>query len=360
MANDAGSSGEITIGQAQKVLEALARHSGDCVILSDLDGRILKWNAACEELFGWSAREVLGERLPHVPEEQRLRVLKELRELAASGMVAERDFESLRKDGSRPVIRVTAIPVHDEDGDVAGLLGIGREMLGDDRLERRREEFAAFIGEGLSEPLRAIVSAGELLTRPEIASDVARRTTLAALVARRARDASRLVDDLLLSTRIASGQLILDREPTDLGALVTQAVADVEGDEHRVIVDFAFGSEPVLVDTERVRRALRVLVQRALDGAPDGRFISASVTYATGRVRVDIGEDSRHSGAEESDSHGADGPEPGPDGGEMPLEAGADFELHLAGAIAEAHGGRVLVKDGPGQGISFVLVLPVT
>jgi PAS domain S-box-containing protein len=47
---------------------------GDAVIVSDVEGRVVVWNAAAERLFGWTEAEALGQRMDMiVPERLRKR-----------------------------------------------------------------------------------------------------------------------------------------------------------------------------------------------------------------------------------------------------------------------------------------------
>lgn len=339
--------GSFRMGRAQEVFEAVTRHSGDCVALLDLDGVVLRWNNACEELYGSSAREVIGRRLPHIPEDQRLRTLRALRAAAGSPGVTEHDVESLRADGTRAVMRTTIIPVHDEDGDPAGVVAIAREMLGDERVERQREELATFIGERLSEPLRTIVTAADLLKRPEVMSDPSRRSRLADLVARHAREAASLVDDLLLTSRIASGDLVLDREPTDLGHVVSGAVGELPGAEQRVIIDFDPDLTPVLVDVARIQRAVRVLVGLVLEATSGDGQVHVSVSRHGDEVEVRVGRESDAVEGAASARASAARTEAHDEG----------IGLHLARGVAEAHGGRVNVAGS--DGTAYVLTLHV-
>ena len=52
------------------VVEAI----GDALVVSDVEGKVIVWNAGAERLFGWSAREAIGQRMDMiVPERLRQR-----------------------------------------------------------------------------------------------------------------------------------------------------------------------------------------------------------------------------------------------------------------------------------------------
>ena len=41
-------------------LESLFQHSGDAVYMTDLKGKIIKWNQGAENIFGYTAKQVIG------------------------------------------------------------------------------------------------------------------------------------------------------------------------------------------------------------------------------------------------------------------------------------------------------------
>lgn len=341
------------IGNAAEVLDALIRHSGDCVKVIDLDGRVIKWNNACEEVYGWTAPEVTGHVLPFILEGQRLKHVFLVREACAAGVVSEHDILSERADGTQFNMRVVWIPLVDSDGDVAGVLSIARDMLGDGRLERQREEFTAFIARALTEPLSIIANAASLLQRSEVASDTERRTRLSKTVADRSSALTGLVEDVRLIFELEKGDLVLDREPANLAVLVGEAVSQFSRHATRITVDFDPSMPMVLVDVSRLNRAINVLIGKALKQAPPGSAVSVSV-FQRGRdaaIEVrDQGQLADPSDVEHIFDRHYSGIEP-----RNADDAGTG--LYLVRSIAQAHGGRVAITTGNGVAITMLLPL---
>lgn len=60
--------------QAQLDPAALLGALGDALVVSDVEGRVIVWNAGAERMFGWSADEALGQRMDmFIPERLRQR-----------------------------------------------------------------------------------------------------------------------------------------------------------------------------------------------------------------------------------------------------------------------------------------------
>jgi len=114
---------------------------GEAVIALDVEGRILYWNRAAEEMYGWSSEEAMGRRLSEmvVPEDLRGRaeeIMAEVRE----GRTWAGQFEVRRRDGSTFPVEGTDTPVFDEDGRLVGVIGVLREITGRKESEERLRE----------------------------------------------------------------------------------------------------------------------------------------------------------------------------------------------------------------------------
>jgi PAS domain S-box-containing protein len=133
LAGAADAEGEVTLRAA--FLDAL----GEAVVATDLDGRILYWNAAATRLFGWSADEVLGTPahellLAEGTDREAALVLERLRRRGRwSG-----DLLVRHRDGRVFPVLTTATTARDADGNPVGMVGLTR----DNSIQRKAEETA--------------------------------------------------------------------------------------------------------------------------------------------------------------------------------------------------------------------------
>ncbi|MBV8909820.1 MAG: response regulator, partial [Gammaproteobacteria bacterium] len=92
--------------------------------------------------------------------------------------------------------------------------------------DRQKDEFLAMLAHELRNPLAAVSTAGELLSRT--LHDNPRARVAIDVIRRQAGQLTRLVDDLLDIQRIAQGPITLQRRPIALSSIIEQAVETVE------------------------------------------------------------------------------------------------------------------------------------
>ncbi len=117
---------------------------GQAVIAIDMQGAITYWNRCAEELYGWSAREVMGRSLGEtlLPEDQLERAEEVMSELR-TGKSWSGEFLVRRRDGTSFPAHVTDTPVRDEQGNLIGIIGVSMDITQRKRAEeelRRQSE----------------------------------------------------------------------------------------------------------------------------------------------------------------------------------------------------------------------------
>jgi diguanylate cyclase (GGDEF)-like protein/PAS domain S-box-containing protein len=117
---------------------------GQPVIVTDLEGKVLYWNRAAEEIYGWSSEEALGRSLGDltVPKESLEKVEEVVSELRA-GRTWSGEVLLRRKDGSYVPVFVTATPLFDARGDLAGMISVSSDISERKALQEELERRAS-------------------------------------------------------------------------------------------------------------------------------------------------------------------------------------------------------------------------
>jgi PAS domain S-box-containing protein len=117
---------------------------GQSVIATDPQGKIIYWNRAAEELYGWSKEEVMGLPIVEVtPSEEMLEHAEEIMSELRAGRSWSGEFVVQRKDGSTFPAMVTDTPVHDEQGNLVGIIGVSTDISERKTLEAELERRAS-------------------------------------------------------------------------------------------------------------------------------------------------------------------------------------------------------------------------
>ena len=125
---------EETLRFSANLLEATEQ----AIIATRPDGTIIYWNRSAGELYGWPASEAIGRNIaeiivPVMAEGQAAEIMAHLRQ----GQSWVGEFQVQRRDGTIFPAMVTDSPVHNEGGELVGIIGVSVDIT-----ERRRAEEA--------------------------------------------------------------------------------------------------------------------------------------------------------------------------------------------------------------------------
>jgi two-component system, cell cycle sensor histidine kinase and response regulator CckA len=118
----------------------------DAIINKSLDGTITHWNSAAEQIFGYSAAEIVGRPMKVLLPSDRIKEVEDI--LARTGRgesVHAMQSVRLRKDGGLLDVSVTASPIMDAAGKIIGCSKILRDVTEFNRHKRQIEEQAALL-----------------------------------------------------------------------------------------------------------------------------------------------------------------------------------------------------------------------
>jgi len=129
-----------------RLLASIVETSNDAIISKSLEGVIQSWNAAAEQLFGYSAGEAVGKHISLViPPERIAEEDQIIAKLRAGQRVEHFETERLRSDGERISVALTISPIKDDEGNVIGASKIVRDVTERKRVERERQNFVRLV-----------------------------------------------------------------------------------------------------------------------------------------------------------------------------------------------------------------------
>ena len=223
-------------------------------------------------------------------------------------------------------------------------------------LEQSRRDLVANVSHELKTPITAIRAHLENLADGVEQPDP---ETLHVMLVQTER-LGRLVDQLLELSRLESGEVPMQIEPTALEPLVERVISEIS--VGRSVTDVAISADvtPELVaeaDAERIHQVLFNLVDNAVRFTPPGGSVAIAADREEDRVVVRVTD----SGVGIAPEHlprlferfyRADPSRSRDDGG------GTGIGLAIARSIVEAHGGRITATSEPGRGSTFTFDVP--
>lgn len=262
---------------------------------------------------------------------------------------------------------VAVTPLCVANGVATRLIGIVHDITERKRLEeeraeeeRRKDEFLNLLGHELRNPLAAISTAVQLLSRGVTEEQ---RVLLNAMMERQAKLMQRLLDDLLDLGRITHGYIQLKKEGIDLASFlqhVTGVIQPTVAERGQEMI-LKLPSEVVTfkADEARLEQVAINLLNNASKYTPQGGRIEFSGAREGSEVVLRCKDNGRGIPLDMqekifepfirvgqfSDSRG---------------EASLGIGLTLVRRLVELHGGRISVEsDGPGTGSEFLVRLPL-
>lgn len=170
-----------------------------------------------------------------------------------------------------------------------------------------------------------------------------------------------LIETLVDTGRLETGELVLRRENTDPRALLEGCLESVRGTATYLGVKLVDGvakalPEGVSIDSDLLQRALFNLLNNALKYTPPGGTVSLKGSFSQGALRVavtdtGIGIGKDHIGRLFQKYYRVEG-------GDQTSRRGTGLGLYFCRMVVEAHGGAVSVVSEPGRGTTIAFSIP--
>ncbi len=262
----------------------------------------------------------------------------------------------LRTDGRRQPLLAHVAVVNDPDGNASEIVHSFRDITKLKEADAAKTMFLATASHELKTPLTVIQGFGQTLLRMPDWSAEERDEAIRTMV-RRTKELNRIVERLLMSSRIEAGRSDVAPMPLRLEPIVAERAAAFARATHR---DVVFTAEHELPDAMADTDALTTVVDHLIENA-------LKYSAPPARVRVSLRSDDRFVLLEVHDEGIGMDPEQAAHCFERFWQAessdsrrygGTGIGLFIVRSVVEAMGGKVTVSTQLGKGSSFTVSLP--
>jgi PAS domain S-box-containing protein len=302
------------VAEEQKERELLSTtlsSIGDCVIVTDVEGRITFMNPVAINVTGWSEGEAIGRPLKAVfrivNEETRQPVEDPVEKVIRDGVIVGLANHTLliRRDNTEIPIDDSGAPVRSSDGKLQGVVLVfrdfsdtkhaQREILAAkeaaEKASRAKDTFLAMLSHELRTPLTPVLATVQAWGLAKDVPEPFRRQVY--MLRRNLELEARLIDDLLDLTRISRGVLGFHPEVVDVHAIIHLLEAISRSDVLRKQINLGVKLEAkrrfVNTDPSRLQQVLWNILRNAVnytdehgrvlfETADDGDSIEITVT----------------------------------------------------------------------------------
>jgi PAS domain S-box-containing protein len=328
---------------------------GQAIIATDLNGKIIYWNYAAEQLYGWKEAEVLGRCIVDITpaessQEQAAKIMKRLN----AGEYWSGEFLAKRRDGTLFPAIITSSPITNDKGELIGTIGVSTDISEQKWMQEIFNEAIAKVVE-LNEKLQVV----ESLTRHDIRNKLSALNGRIYLLKKRLNNTEALSQ--LKEMELASQQILrileFEKNYVQVGSEELKNV-DVEQYLSEASLLFSNLKGAKLVNechglTVLADSMLRQLFYNLIDN---------TLKYGdkVSRIRVHYKEDGNHLKLfYEDDGVGI----PDDEKGYLFREGygkGTGFGLYLIKRICEAYDWMIQETGKQGEGVQFTMTIPKT
>jgi len=343
----------------QRRLVSLLEETTDFIYITDLRGDLLYSNQALRDRF--LHRHPIHQVSQLYQDAGFARLQMEAIPMAISDGYWRGENEFWAPDGARVPVSQVLIAHRDEDGSIAYISSVARDITTIKQVERLKEEFIGTVSHELRTPLTALKGALGMLSSGAVRLDTAQAQDLLHLANRNSDRLSELVVDVMEISKIEAEADTFRSKPVPIYDLLQKVVTQKGQDAARQYVSLSIESPScdcqTFADPSKIQLVMSKLIDNAIKYSPPGEQVRLRLERIEHLIRLEI--EDRGPGvspdlraklfekffrADMSDSR---------------MQGGVGLGLSICKAIILKHGGQIGYEEAQPSGSVFYVELPL-
>ncbi|MBU2704757.1 PAS domain-containing protein [Zooshikella marina] len=285
------------VRRVERHLASVVNSASDMVLSIDIEGRILTWNLAAEQLTGFSFFSVKNTQfLKWCAESHQAEVRKMLAGMLSEDLSRTAEWPLIKTNGSSILVSWVLSPMKDDHGKTIGVVAVGRDLTEQKKMElqlRQSQKLAALgvmaggIAHEIRNPLAVCSSAAQFLLEDNLEEPF--RKECARKICIGIQRTSTIIENLL---RFARPSTKTEMAEVELGDVIKQTLNLIENETRlqKIAIDVQFDGKEVMVRGEPtlLQQVFMNLFLNAINAMPNGGKLTIRVYQLDMEVFVEV------------------------------------------------------------------------
>jgi two-component system phosphate regulon sensor histidine kinase PhoR len=355
--------------RTQKMLELVNERSrlrtiigcmADGVLVANLEGRLVLWNASSIKMLKSKGFDIAGEPLEYYISNEPL--ITAIKEVLSS---EDKDFSMVSREipaqDQKIILMANIAPVRDEDGKILGAVTVLRDITALKEINKIKSQFVSMVAHELRAPMAAIKGWLEVVLSGEAGSDAEQNKKWLQRAMDRSDSLLALVNDLLVINRMEAGKVAQKMEPVKINDVISKIVdflrPDAEKQKVSIEADLPEGLPSIQADVRDMEKLFTNLISNAIKYNRENGSVTINGEVDGGFVHLRVKDTGIGISAEDL-SHIFDDFYRADDERTKKI-SGTGLGLTIAKKIVNSHFGRIEAASEPDKGSIFSVFLPL-
>jgi PAS domain S-box-containing protein len=346
-------------------LASIVESSDDAIFAMSLGGTVLSWNSGAEEVYGYSASEIVGKPAYLLcPADRVPEIVQNLERLKRGEHIRHFETVRVRKDGRHIDASITISLVKNGSGTALAAAVIARDITEQkqareaiDSANRIKSQFLDNMNHEIRTPMNGILGMTELMLDTELTAE--QRENLG-LVKVSTESLLAAIDDILDFSEIDSGRFKLESIPFDFRESLGETMKMLGFRAQKKSLELVYEVAPAIPETlggdpGRLRRIIQNLVGNAIKFTDRGEIVVTAEEQSRADKRVCLLFSVRDTGIGISAEQQKTIFQPfrQADGSLTRKYGGTGLGLTIAARLVALMNGKIWLDSKPGRGSTF-------